>query len=126
LGIFRLGWGIAFEVLARLRLNPEGFGKNLEELAGRGDGTSEGMAHSDALKRALVRAATESARLRHSYIGTEHLLLGLIEGDSDDHVVHMFKVHGIDIEILRCEVRMALSHPELSASATSNKGNCLT
>jgi ATP-dependent Clp protease ATP-binding subunit ClpA len=58
-------------------------------------------------KRVLELSADEARRLRHNYIGTEHLLLGLLRID-DENSSHILRGLGLELEQTRQEVRRFL------------------
>src|SRR5207247_1722141 len=65
--------------------------------------TSVEIPFSAAAKKALQAAALEADRFGHNYIGTEHLLLGLI-AESDGRTAAILKQHGMDLDKVRFEV----------------------
>lgn len=83
LGLIREGTGIAARALQNLGISLEQVRQEVENLMGRGDGIFTGeMGLTPRAKKVLELALEEARRLGHNYIGTEHLLLGLIrEGE---------------------------------------------
>ncbi|MGH2353188.1 MAG: Clp protease N-terminal domain-containing protein [Chloroflexota bacterium] len=75
--------GIAGKVLAELEIGTEQVCSAVEFVVGRGDKPVSGeVSLTPRAKRALELAVDEASHLRHSHVGTEHLLLGLIrEGE---------------------------------------------
>jgi ATP-dependent Clp protease ATP-binding subunit ClpC len=75
--------GVAAKVLESLGIGLETVRRRVEEVTGRGEQVPSGhIPFIPQSKRALELALSESRVLGHSYIGTEHILLGLIrEGD---------------------------------------------
>lgn len=83
LGLIREGEGIASRVLADLNINAEGVRSAIEQIIepGQAPGQIE-VTLTPRAKRVLELAIDEARRLGHNYVGTEHLLLGLIrEGE---------------------------------------------
>ncbi len=83
LGLIREGEGIASRVLADLNINAEGVRSAIEQIIepGQAPGQVE-VTLTPRAKRVLELAVDEARRLGHNYVGTEHLLLGLIrEGE---------------------------------------------
>jgi ATP-dependent Clp protease ATP-binding subunit ClpA len=80
LGLLREGEGITNEVLADFNVSPEGLREQLELRIKRGQkiSTSIEIPFTEQTKQALMFAAEEANALHHSYIGTEHLLLGIL------------------------------------------------
>lgn len=84
LGLLKEGTGVAARVLQGQGVTEEKVTNEIEELIGRG--SNDGKKHLDftpRTKRVLELALVEARRLGHNYIGTEHLLLGIMrEGES--------------------------------------------
>ncbi len=75
--------GVAARVLQSLGIGPEAVRQQVEEVVGRGEQAPSGhIPFTPQAKKVLELALRESRALGHHYIGTEHILLGLIrEGD---------------------------------------------
>ena len=85
LGLIRLGQGVAVNVLQKLGLDLETVRREVENQVGTGtDQKITGtIPYTPRAKKILAFAVKESKALNHTYVGTEHLLLGLLsEGDS--------------------------------------------
>jgi ATP-dependent Clp protease ATP-binding subunit ClpA len=79
LGIIREGEGIASKVLESLTISPERVRAEIEGAIGRGErALHEEVAFTPRAKKVLELALDEARRLGHNYIGTEHLLLGIV------------------------------------------------
>lgn len=59
---------------------------------------------TDQARRAVVMAQEEARQLQHNYIGTEHLLLGLISGDPDGFPARLLQGIGLPLDEARREV----------------------
>jgi ATP-dependent Clp protease ATP-binding subunit ClpC len=83
LGLVRENEGIAARVLTSLGVDLEKVRKAVEDIIGRGDSIVHGeIGLTPRAKKVIELAVDEARRLNHHYIGTEHLLLGLIrEGE---------------------------------------------
>ncbi len=83
LGLIREGEGVAAQVLISLGADLEKVRKAIEDIIGRGDHIVLGeIGLTPRAKKVIELAVNEAHLLNHSYIGTEHLLLGLIrEGE---------------------------------------------
>src|SRR5438874_12768767 len=84
LGLIKLGQGVAVNVLRSLGLDLEILRTEVERQVGSGPDpkTPEHVPYTPRVKKVLLLAAKEAKALQHSYVGTEHLLLGLLaEGD---------------------------------------------
>ena len=80
LGLIRLGQGVAVNVLQKLGLDLATVRRQVENQVGSGpDPKMAGtIPYTPMLKKVLALAAKEAKALRHTYVGTEHLLLGLL------------------------------------------------
>lgn len=79
LGLIQEGHGLAVKVLESLGIVPEAVQHRVEEVVGRGEQAPFGhIPFTPQAKKVLGLALSESVRLGHHYVGTEHLLLGLI------------------------------------------------
>src|SRR5438045_2283289 len=83
LGLVREGDGVAARVLNNLGLDLHKVGSAVEFVIGRGERPEMGeIGLTPRAKRVIELAVEEARRLNHHYIGTEHLLLGLLrEGE---------------------------------------------
>ncbi|BBW98133.1 MULTISPECIES: ATP-dependent protease ATP-binding subunit ClpC [Geobacillus] len=82
LGLIREGEGIAAKALMALGLGPEKIQKEVESLIGRGNEASHTIHYTPRAKKVIELSMDEARKLGHSYVGTEHILLGLIrEGE---------------------------------------------
>jgi len=81
LGLLAEGKGLACEVLADLHVDPRGLVQRVEQSVGTGSTAAAGgleLPYTSRAKKVLELAMTEARNLKHSYVGTEHLLLGLL------------------------------------------------
>ncbi|PLS29030.1 ATP-dependent Clp protease ATP-binding subunit [Bifidobacterium parmae] len=83
LGLIREGEGVAAKALAAKGVELDATRKQVEEMIGKGNATSNGhIPFTTHAKQVLELSLREALQLGHSYIGTEHILLGLIrEGE---------------------------------------------
>jgi ATP-dependent Clp protease ATP-binding subunit ClpC len=82
LGLVREGEGIAAKALTALGLSPEKIQKEVEGLIGKGTEKSQTIHYTPRAKKVIELSMDEARKLGHSYVGTEHILLGLIrEGE---------------------------------------------
>ena len=83
LGLIREGKGLTSRIFARSRLSLESIRKDIEDRTVFREkvSTSVEIPFSTETKRVLQAAAEEAERLLHNYVGTEHLLLGLLRED---------------------------------------------
>ena len=82
LGLVREGEGIAAKALYALGLSPEKIQEEVENLIGKGSETVQTIHYTPRAKKVIELSMDEARKLGHSYVGTEHVLLGLIrEGE---------------------------------------------
>ncbi len=105
LGILKEGEGVAAAVLHRMDINFEKVKREIEKLVepGVNIGKSGDMPFTPRAKKALELSGEEARAMGHNYIGTEHLLLGLMrEGEGiAAQVLHGF---GLNIDKVRSEI----------------------
>ena len=85
-GLCKEGTGVASKVLENQNISPESILEEIEELIGRANSNSGGdstIGFTPRTKRVIENAFREARKLGTEYIGTEHLLIGImLEGDS--------------------------------------------
>jgi len=109
LGLIREGEGVAAAVLQKLEVSLENIRLEIEKLVQPGPATQiiGDIPFTPRAKKALELAAEEARSLGHNYIGTEHLLLGLIregEGIASQVLLNL----GMDLNSVRNEVMSLL------------------
>ncbi|GHO89333.1 hypothetical protein KSZ_73390 [Dictyobacter formicarum] len=111
LGLVREGQGVAAQVLNNLGVELEMVRKEVELIIGRGDhiikNTSE-IGLTPRAKKAIELAVDEARRLGHHYIGTEHLLLGLIR-EGEGIAARVIENLDVKLEQVRTETMRVLS-----------------
>ncbi|MDD5584522.1 MAG: ATP-dependent Clp protease ATP-binding subunit [Candidatus Omnitrophica bacterium] len=122
LGLVREGEGVACAVLQNLGVDLERLRMEIEKLVSPGSAASVlgDIPFTPRAKKALELAAEEARNLGHNYIGTEHILLGLIrEGEGLASQV-LFSL-GIDIMKVREEISALLGgvHPQNQGPAAA-------
>lgn len=78
LGLIQEGTGIAAQVLAAAGVGLEAAQREVERNIGHGSGTPTDLPFTPRAKRTLELAVDQARQLGHNYIGTEHLLLGIL------------------------------------------------
>ena len=84
LGLIKLGQGVAVNVLQKMGLDLETVRMEVEKQVGTGPDQKMigNIPYTPRVKKVLALAAKEAKALNHTYVGTEHILLGLLrEGD---------------------------------------------
>ncbi|HHX74734.1 MAG TPA: ATP-dependent Clp protease ATP-binding subunit [Firmicutes bacterium] len=112
LGLVREGGGIAARVLLSLGVELDAVRTEIEKLMGKGDQhVSLNLSYTPRAKKVIELAIEEGRNLGHNYVGTEHLLLGLIregEGIAAQVLMNM----GIDLDKARKSVLALLGGVE--------------
>ncbi|GMA64036.1 negative regulator of genetic competence ClpC/MecB [Alicyclobacillus fastidiosus] len=82
LGLVREGEGIAARALQMLGVQADKVQQEVERIIGQGQGQSSAMTYTPRAKKVIELSIDEARKLNHTYVGTEHILLGLIrEGE---------------------------------------------
>ncbi len=104
LGSIGEGTGIAAKALKSLGINLKDARVEVEKIIGRGSGfVSVEIPFTPRSKRVLDLAWSEAKLLSHDYIGTEHLLLGVI-GEGEGVAVRVLENLGLDVAKVRSQV----------------------
>src|SRR5215475_2636302 len=120
LGLIKLGQGVAVNVLQKMGLDLETVRMEVEKQVGSGPETKivGNIPYTPRVKKVLALAGKEAKALNHSYVGTEHILLGLLR-EGEGVAARVLKSLEIDIERTRNEILKELdpeSDPELGAT----------
>ncbi len=109
LGLIAEEEGVAAKVLANLGVAPGKIRAAVEFVVGRGERSSIGeVGLTPRAKRVIELAVDEARRMNHSYIGTEHLLLGLLR-EREGAAVGVLDSFGITPERAQAEITNLLS-----------------
>ncbi|MYH41784.1 MAG: ATP-dependent Clp protease ATP-binding subunit [Chloroflexi bacterium] len=123
LGLVREGDGVAAKVLSNLGVDLNKVRSAVEFIIGRGDrsGTGE-IGLTPRAKKVIELAVDEARRLNHSYIGTEHLLLGLVR-EGEGVAAGVLESLGVNLERVRGETTriLAQSQPQQSRAAVGQR-----
>lgn len=114
LGLIKHGKGVAFNVLKKIGLDLDMLRLEIEKLMGTGPdrrflatGPEQKIVgdnpYTPRLKKALTLAAKEAKALNHTYVGTEHILLGLLR-EGDGVAARVLKNMNVDMEQTRLEI----------------------
>ncbi len=124
LGLMREEGGVAGRVMRELGLDPRRLQDTVERLSGPGQRTKvSNIELSPGTKRVLELAVDEARRMNQHYIGTEHLLLGLMRHNEGIAIDVLGKL-GISPEQIRRQTRRVLQEnpqPPAPASTTPHK-----
>src|SRR5580692_6043234 len=116
LGLIKLGQGVAVNVLQKLGLDLETVRMAVEKQVGTGPDQKMigNIPYTPRVKKVLALAAKEAKALNHTYVGTEHILLGLLR-EGDGVAARVLKNLDVDIEQTRQESLKELD-PHFAAS----------
>jgi ATP-dependent Clp protease ATP-binding subunit ClpC len=119
LGVLRAGKGVTSRLLTDAKMSYEPVRATLGTDAGEKIPASVEIPFSEETKRILNHAVEEADRLRHSYIGTEHLLLGLLhEGQSIAGGI--LSSYGMRLEAVREQLVRLMNETTPPPAAESN------
>ncbi|HXI50918.1 MAG TPA: ATP-dependent Clp protease ATP-binding subunit [Candidatus Saccharimonadales bacterium] len=119
LGLIKLGQGVAVNVLQKMGLDLETVRMEVEKQVGTGPDQKMigNIPYTPRVKKVLALAAKEAKALNHTYVGTEHILLGLLR-EGDGVAARVLKNLDVDIEQTRQEILKELD-PNLAAQEES-------
>src|ERR1700751_5576127 len=105
LGLIKLGQGVAVNVLQKMGLDLETVRMEVAKQVGSGPETkiAGNIPYTPRVKKVLALAGKEAKALNHSYVGTEHILLGLLR-EGEGVAARVLKSLEIDIERTRNEI----------------------
>jgi ATP-dependent Clp protease ATP-binding subunit ClpC len=105
LGLIALGEGVAVSVLERLGVDLDSLRLEVEKAVGQGPETKTAgtLPMTPRAKKVLALASSEARSLNHSYVGTEHILLGLLR-EEEGVAARVLKNLNVDLERARIEV----------------------
>ncbi|HJO06234.1 MAG TPA: Clp protease N-terminal domain-containing protein, partial [Chloroflexota bacterium] len=110
LGLLREGDGIAAKVLGNLGAELNKVRSAVEFIIGRGERMVVGDINlTPRAKRVIELAVEEARRLGHNYIGTEHLLLGLVR-EGEGIAAGVLESLGVNLDKVRAQVVQVVSH----------------
>ncbi len=126
LGLIKLGQGVAVSVMQKMGLELETVRDEVEKQVGTGQETKSfvgNIPYTPRVKKVLALAGKEAKMLNHSYVGTEHILLGLLR-EGDGMAARVLKTLDIDIESTRQEILKELDPQFVSDSENRGSGGC--
>jgi ClpA/ClpB-like protein len=129
LGLVAEGEGLAAKTLQNLGIELATVRRSVEGIVGRGDRIVLGeIGMTPRAKKVVELAREEARRLGHNYIGTEHLLLGLIR-EGEGIAAGALESLGVSLDRARIEILRALNNGAAAKSATqmpAPKNNVVT
>ena len=122
LGLIKLGQGVAVNVLQKMGLDLETVRQEVEKQVGSGQENkmSGNIPYTPRVKKVLALAGKEAKALQHSYVGTEHILLGLLR-EGEGVAAQVLKNLEVDLERTRNEVLKELD-PNFTPSDEDDEG----
>jgi ATP-dependent Clp protease ATP-binding subunit ClpC len=109
LGLVREGEGVAAKVLANLGVDLNKVRSAVEFIIGRGERTVTGdIGLTPRAKKVIELSVEEARRLNHNYIGTEHLLLGLVR-EGEGIAAGVLESLGVSLDKVRQQVNYVLN-----------------
>ena len=126
LGLIREGEGVAAAVLQNLNVDLDEIQQKIEDTVKKGkaaQATGPDLPYTSRAKKVLELAMAEARELNHSYVGTEHLLLGLVR-EEKGIAAQVLTDTGVNLEAARAETLRLLGNeaPQASAGGTADKG----
>jgi ATP-dependent Clp protease ATP-binding subunit ClpC len=119
LGLIHEGEGVAAKALESLGISLEAVRAQVEEIIGQGQQAPSGhIPFTPRAKKVLELSLREALQLGHNYIGTEHILLGLIR-EGEGVAAQVLVKLGADLNRVRQQVIQLLSGYQGKESATS-------
>jgi ATP-dependent Clp protease ATP-binding subunit ClpC len=119
LGLIHEGEGVAAKALEALNISLEGVRAQVEEIIGQGQQAPSGhIPFTPRAKKVLELSLREALQLGHNYIGTEHILLGLIR-EGEGVAAQVLVKLGADLNRVRQQVIQLLSGYQGKEAATS-------
>ncbi|MEM9923482.1 MAG: ATP-dependent Clp protease ATP-binding subunit [Cyanobacteria bacterium P01_D01_bin.50] len=127
LGLIGEGTGVAAKVLKSMGVNLKDARIEVEKIIGRGSGfVAVEIPFTPRAKRVLELSLEEARQLGHNYIGTEHLLLGLIR-EGEGVAARVLENLGVDLSKVRTQViRMLGETAEVTSTGQSGRNKTPT
>jgi ATP-dependent Clp protease ATP-binding subunit ClpC len=122
LGLTAEGEGVAAKALQAMGISLDKVRTEVENVIGRGeDGTPSQMQFTPRAKRVIELAFDEARQLGHPFLGTEHLLLGLIR-EGEGVAAQVLRNLGVDLERMRRQIAELLGGGTSAAAKRETRG----
>jgi ATP-dependent Clp protease ATP-binding subunit ClpC len=119
LGLVREGDGVAAKALGSFGIDLDAVRRQVEEIVGGGQAAPTGhIPFTPRAKKVLELSLRESLQLGHEYIGTEHILLGLVR-EGEGVAAQVLQKHGADLDRVRRAVLEQLGEPDVGTPPES-------
>ncbi|GGM35183.1 negative regulator of genetic competence ClpC/MecB [Paraliobacillus quinghaiensis] len=121
LGLISEGEGIAAKALTSLGLEAEKIQQEVENLIGKGEKVSQTIHYTPRAKKVIELSMDEARKLGHSYVGTEHILLGLIR-EGEGVAARVLNNVGVSLNKARQQVLQLLGNNETARKSQGRNG----
>ena len=122
LGLVRETDGVAAKVLSNLGVELSKVRSAVEFIIGRGEKSTAGeIGLTSRAKKVIELAVDEARRLNHNYIGTEHLLIGLMR-EGEGVAAGVLESLGVNLDKVRAETSRILTHTVQHSQSGSRSG----
>src|SRR5918998_1609086 len=124
LGLIREGEGVAAAVLTNLNVDLEDIQQKIEETVKKGKAAAAAgpdLPYTSRAKKVLELAMSEARELNHSYVGTEHLLLGLLR-EEKGIAAQVLTDTGVNLDAARAETLRLLGTEMPQSTTTAQQG----
>ncbi|MQG71774.1 MAG: ATP-dependent Clp protease ATP-binding subunit [SAR202 cluster bacterium] len=119
LGLVRETEGVAARVLSSLSVDLSKVRSAVEFIIGRGEKPAQGeIGLTPRAKKVVELAVDEARRMNHTYIGTEHLLIGLLR-EGEGVAAGVLESLGVTLDKVRAETHRILSHTSGTGAQSS-------
>ncbi|OEH86296.1 ATP-dependent Clp protease ATP-binding subunit ClpC [Desulfuribacillus stibiiarsenatis] len=127
LGLIREGDGIAAKALKALEVNLDNIQKEIEKMIGASEQQVDSVTYTPRAKKVIELSMDEARKLGHTYIGTEHILLGLIR-EGEGVAARVLNNLGVSLNKAKQQVLQLLGGSEITHNQHTNhqKGNTST
>ena len=123
LGLVRETEGVAARVLSSLAVDLSKVRSAVEFIIGRGEKPPQGeIGLTPRAKKVVELAVDEARRMNHTYIGTEHLLIGLMR-EGEGVAAGVLESLGVTLDKVRAETHRILSHTSSSSAQGARTGS---
>ena len=119
LGLVKEGEGIAAKALLALNINLDKVQSEVEGLIGKGQEKPTTIAYTPRAKKVIELSMDEARKLGHSYVGTEHILLGLIR-EGEGVAARVLNNLGVSLNKARQQVLQLLGNSEVVSHSQAN------
>lgn len=119
-GLSKEGSGVAAKVLENQEVEPQKILDKIDELIGREDKTEETLGFTPRTKRVIENAFIEAKKLGYNYIGTEHLLIGILR-EADSIAARILLDLNVNIPKLYNEIIKVINDEEIGEDGTNTK-----